>query len=448
MASVGETWYTTNAKWRTLSRTDWGYALANDILIRYVDVSDARLCESVLDYIATLTTFAGSSLITDGKAVGGVELWVTHFCRYETITLPDRSIGYRVQHAVRPKASDTGNGTCVVEDNCTFKVSWTFYWRAAALLDPVTAGSSGITYSIQSVNRDRETGDYSFVLEKREQLTTHIASHLISENDFEKVYEQQFLGVRESFAGSGIYTKNNTGATISALWDVSNDNTVGTRYTQNLTKNVNCTADITQRKTVAKGNIVARRTLEHDQFRTATATQTNNQTAADVANVAPSGGKVTRKESSHNADGTYNNTKAEDQEAAVPESVKREVRNAAESITEVENSGQTAVATLPVTPTAGTLVEVVNTKSKGGLFIQRIITRVAKLWASKMVRISKDLYETQTETHDDGVAAEALPEDPPVATGGTWYERFRIRRLDGKYDTREIKHEEQLIASA
>jgi hypothetical protein len=439
--SIGSDAYA-RAKWRTLSRDDWGFAYADDTLVRYVDFTDVRDCEELLDYVVGLTYPLDP--VTDNKAIGGN--WNLLFASYEKLPNGDE---YRFKHALTNAGSSVGEAY-VTENNCTFRVTITFYWRQTAMPTPVTAGTSGVTYTIGGVTRDTRTGLYSYYVEKREQLTTRIAEHKVGETDFDTTYEQTYLGVRETSSGSGVYTKDDTGAVIAGLWTVG-VGTQGTRYTQSISKNANCTADVTQRKTVAKELDNAVVSYTQDVFtKKAGVTNRNKMTAAAATYVAVSGGKVTEERAERNGDGTFNNVKEERTEITEAKGVDAPAvqvleESAEGTVTTLEHAGQVAAQALPAVPTEGTLVTVTNTKSLFGRFTQRIRTAVSSVWENRERRVSRTAYEKQTEYKTDALASTVIPTDPPAASGGTWYERIFTKRPDRKVDVREVMHEEATL---
>ena len=54
-----------------------------------------------------------------------------------------------------------------------------------------------MTYAVQGVNRDPETGLYNYFIEKREQYTTYVKEYVVNDTKYSTVYEQKFYGVRK-----------------------------------------------------------------------------------------------------------------------------------------------------------------------------------------------------------------------------------------------------------
>ena len=297
MPTAGETWYAT-AKWQILQREDFKYQFAEGTLTRYVVFDDRRDLESKVNYVKSLADV--SSLVADGNTISGT--WRTVSAGASPVN-KDNPLGpIMLWHALVSAALTSSDGPYVTENNCTYKVSLTYYWRQAELPANVTAGSSGITYTVTDITRDPKTGLWNYAIEKREQITTYIAEHKIAESQFATVFSQTVRGVRTG-------DTDNTGTAISALWTVA-VTTQGTSITESRSKNDNCTVDITQTKTVAKA-------IEAEVARTRTAfgdvvtITLRNQTAAVNAYVNVANGIVFSRSSKINDDGTFDNTETQ-----------------------------------------------------------------------------------------------------------------------------------------
>ncbi len=132
------------------------------------------------------------------------------------------------QTLIQRKGDDAADGPYTVENGCAYKVTHTFYWDVADL-PSLPASSSGIAYTLQGVTRDRESGLFSCVIEKRERVQQDVAEYFTQKTKFETRQEEQHLGVRASSVGS-------TGKAAS----VAN----GKMVRRKVTKNADCTSDI------------------------------------------------------------------------------------------------------------------------------------------------------------------------------------------------------------
>lgn len=319
----------------------------------------------------------------------------------------------------------------VMENNCTFVVTYTFHFALAAL-PAVTAGTSGITYRIMSANFDREDGLWDCIIEKREQLTTTTGVIVIEDDQFKTVYQQAWYGVRTgNTASSGVtltlWDPTQHAAVSQAVADAPQGTTVRDVFVQ---KNENCTTDIVQQKTVAKAVTDAAKGVKQDVYEKEETATDRNQTTAVAAAVTVKNGCVTEQNAELNADGTFDNKERKVTE--LTENVGVDVpaqqtltRDLAGTETTLEHANQTAAAALPETDAEGTLTEVVNRKTKAGRIWQTIRTKVASLWMNRVLKYRLDALEYVTEETHDGVTEETAAADfpaPAEVTEGAWTE--------------------------
>ena len=154
----------------------------------------------------------------------------------------------RIYQAFKPKA-DESDGPYTVENGCKYLVTHEFHWDVAEV-PALPASSSGVNYTLQGVTRDKETGLYSCVVERRETVQQDVAEYGTSETAFESRKEEQHLGVKQSSVAS-------TGKKASV--------SSGTIVRRRVTKNQDCTSDV-QNETIKEKSVVGavveyRRTL-------------------------------------------------------------------------------------------------------------------------------------------------------------------------------------------
>lgn len=125
------------------------------------------------------------------------------------------------------------DGPYVVENGCKYKVSHSYYWDVASQPE-LPASTSGVQWSIQGFTRDKETGLFTYILEKRETVQQDIALYDTAVTAFEIEQEEQHLGVKAKDVAA-------TGRTAS----VAN----GVRVERRVTKNPDCTSDVVNRVT-------------------------------------------------------------------------------------------------------------------------------------------------------------------------------------------------------
>lgn len=148
-----------------------------------------------------------------------------------------------------PSDVDAKDGPYTVENGCQYLVTHDFYWNVAAV-PSLTPSSSGVSYTLQGVTRDRETGLYSCVVERRERVQQDVALYRSQGSIFQTTSEEQHLGVKQANVGG-------TGLQQSAGG--------GVIVTRQIRKNPDCTSDVinerTEEKPVSNAVIVCEKTL-------------------------------------------------------------------------------------------------------------------------------------------------------------------------------------------
>lgn len=174
----------------------------------------------------------------------------------------------------------TGDGYHIVEDGCRYKVEHKFFWDVK---DAPTAsqGSSGVSYTIQGLTRDRQTGLYSYVEEKRTRQQQDVAEYTSSITEFEEQKVEQHIGVDQQHESSA-------GQAASVL-----DGTIIERIEE---KNEDCTKNITNRKRIEKevdgAQTTVQKTLRGKRTRTVHRNQTSEHVTAKVPATIPDGTTV------------------------------------------------------------------------------------------------------------------------------------------------------------
>ena len=154
----------------------------------------------------------------------------------------------RIYQAFKPKA-DESDGPYTVENGCKYLVTHEFHWDVEAI-PTLPASSSGVNYTLQGVTRDKETGLYSCVIEKRETVQQDVDLYDTAKTIFEVKQEEQHLGVKSSEVAT-------TGQQASA-----GD---GVLVERQLRKNPDCTTDVinevTKEEPVSDAQVVVRKTI-------------------------------------------------------------------------------------------------------------------------------------------------------------------------------------------
>ena len=184
----------------------------------------------------------------------------------------------RIYQSFVPK-SDESDGPYTVENGCKYLVTHEFHWNVGAI-PSLPASSSGVSYTLQGVTRDKDTGLYSCVIERRETVQQDVAEYGTVETAFESRKEEQHLGVKQSSVSS-------TGkrASVSA----------GTTVRRKVTKNPDCTSDVDnetiREKPITGATVEYRRTL-----RGTTEIKTDRSQTAPVVKTGLAVGETRRSE--------------------------------------------------------------------------------------------------------------------------------------------------------
>lgn len=214
-------------KWQVLNRARWKYQFHEKTLVRFVDAVQMREDEIplILDYLASDDCIETLSLYDQAvdKSWKPTRAW---------LELSNRSAGnvyqVRLYHGLQTAVEGIADGPYLVEDGCVYKVSFTYYWKQAEVI-PVPPSESGISYRITGINRDQDTGLYTYALEKRERVQQDVAEYFTSKSVYKDTTEEYHLGVRKDDVES-------TGKQAS----VAN----GVLVHRKITKNSDCTSDV------------------------------------------------------------------------------------------------------------------------------------------------------------------------------------------------------------
>lgn len=228
----------------------WQPAEGHNYRYRYATRTLTRFCEAASlqpDEMRLVIEFLKDQEIGDG----GISLmnrtvdlgtgWKAKDAWYQT--MPGERWGNTESTKVRiyqilflaPADAKEGDGPYLVENGCQYRVSHTFYWDVEAL-PSVPASASGVAYALQGVTRDRETGLFSCVIEKRERVQQDIAEYVSSETSFATTKDEQHLGVKaDKVAATGKAANVSNGAMVR----------------RRVSKNADCTSDV-QNETVTE----------------------------------------------------------------------------------------------------------------------------------------------------------------------------------------------------
>ena len=174
----------------------------------------------------------------------------------------------------------TGDGFHIVEDGCRYKVEHKFFWDVKTVPTLEQSGS-GVSYTIQGLTRDRQTGLYSYVIEKRSRIQQDVAEYTSSITQFEEQKVEQHIGVDQQHEASA-----GQAASVS-------DGTIVERIEE---KNDDCTKNITNRKRIEKevddAQVTTQKTLRGKRTRILHRNQTAAHATAKVPATIPDGTTV------------------------------------------------------------------------------------------------------------------------------------------------------------
>lgn len=421
-------------KWRAAKWEDLAYTFGEGALVRYVDNPPLADMEGIVEYL--LSADGAANMTVSGKTVHGT--YRTAAAWWEDVIIRGEA-RVRLYHECVPAASAAADTAYVTENGCTWLVTLTPYFRQAALTAPA-AGTSGISYRVMQERRDPRTGLWMFVIEKRDQKVTTTGVYTELVDAFKTVTGQAFYGVRTG-------DKDETGAAVP-LWTPGNP-AVGTLIENvSVQKNENCTRDIRQRKTVAKAVTGAEATARQDVFEKVESATNKNQAAGVAGIVAATDGVMTEQSFDENPDGTFQNKELKTTEltenvgvdAPAQETLARDLEG---TETTLEHANQTSRAALPESDTEGTLVEVVNRKTKAGRFWQTVRTKVSALWMNRIKIYRVNAIDTETVEIHDGVPSATVESDfpqPSAAADGVWQELKIEERLDKRKRVEKTTH--------
>ena len=282
-----DTWF-----WQIDETRAYGYRGALNTITRFYESApmSADIMRIVLEYLNSQEQMTAVSL--NNKLVSLDGEWKAVAAFYRTAQGQNwagtESSKVRVYQMIAKMGEEEGDGPYTVEDGCKYKVTHKFYWNTAE--EPtLPASTSGVQYQIGGLTRDRETGLFSYVIERRETVQQDIDFYDTAITTFEKLEEALHFGVK---AGE----VETTGEKASAA--------NGVLVERRITKNPDCTSDIQNRRTTEKSVIGAVTTKRKTLKGTVTSVLDRNQ--ASALEGTPKKGETYRSEKTPG--GLHNNT--------------------------------------------------------------------------------------------------------------------------------------------
>ena len=248
----------------------WKNAVKSMVLFYESAPLESDMAQLVIEYLRTRTSV--TSLVIAHKNWTFAEPgWNTKDAWYQTVPgeqwAGTESKKVRVYWVLVEAGDGAADGPYTVENGCKYLVTHSYYWDVAA--EPqLPQSESGIQYTIQGFTRDRETGLFTYIVEKRETVQQDIELYESAKTIFEDVSEEQHLGVKQDDVAS-------TGLAAS-VGD-------GERVERHIEKNPDCTSNIVNRKVKDKKVEEARTVVKKELRGTSAATTDRNLTQAEVA---------------------------------------------------------------------------------------------------------------------------------------------------------------------
>jgi hypothetical protein len=427
------------------SASDWSKLDAEARVFRVTDLPTAGKTAGLPYYIVVYPNVAQETvrefceaIIPRGTLTNPTfdkQTQLTGSFKFSAVRNEEQEDGSSVVYGILLSTTAPDGMAVIMADNCGSKVTHTIF---NGVLEPtvVPSGTSGIEYRIGGFSFDRESGLYSFTIEKIEEKT--LTAGVVTEaDDLDSTRsEQAFTGVRTG-------NLDHAGAAVP-VW-TAGVSPAGTTVEQSISKKGNCTTDVRQKKRVAKSWASALVTQALDLFYEVVSTLNRNQSSAAADPAEPSGGVTQDVRNQKNADSTYDTTVTEKTERPVLSSERRTTETTFDETVEVQDRHQTDAADDAGEPTGGAIKTVTTSKTPGALYNNNTVTRTVKAVAAYLVTKSVDLFRAETVTHDRGQVSALLdPVDPPVGTIETVHNELNEA---GRYDRRKTTSTECAVSS-
>ena len=227
--------------WQLLEKRGWKYKFHESVMVRYYEEAnlDPTLLEPLLEF---LKNGEWQTVCTVHNKPFDAEGWVTKEAWYQTGDGDTKDTTKlkvtRIYHAMtRPEADGESDGPYTIENGCTYRVSFEFFWNQTKL--PVVPDSgSGISYRLSGVTRNDETGLFNCVLERRERVQQDIPEYIREVDAFKTQSREEHKGVK------GDAKKGGKPASVKK----------GVIVTRDVSKNEDCTHD-TSNTTVVSNEV-------------------------------------------------------------------------------------------------------------------------------------------------------------------------------------------------
>ena len=387
MMAIARGWIA-GARWRTASHR---YGVKGRGFIR---VAANPPVEALAEVLSILSGAEGcEGMFCDGKPVPGD--WRARRAWYEEARSEDgtQAMGLRVFQMVGDAESEV-EGPWVLENGCWAIEEHTFHFDEAAPGE-VPAGESGVSYRMEGVRRDAETGLWSWVLIKRTRNAVNVSQWNFSRTVFEDTARAQMFGVRNM-----------------VKVEVEDEEGVKREVEQTLDEQVQAFADENGLKLVAGE------------------------------------GKTVRVEKRKNEDCTTDVTLENGKELAVASAETAKEVSSLSTETRKLDRNQAAAGTEPESATQGTVKRVTSRKTPGGYYDVETVERESKAVAAG----NADSVCQQTifeHTHRDTARNQkTVTRDATAAGSGKTYEQRVRLNEDGTFDVEAETRNELSVTDA
>ena len=294
--------------------------------------------------------------------------------------------------------------------NCSRKEEIEYVWDAAEVSVPPLPYPQGVTYNVQGINRDDESGLFNYMLVKSIAQEQHFGPYIASSS-------------KKSYATREIY-KN--AYNLPADLPQEGDIVEGGKVTQvNIDVNADCTYDITIVKSyTTKASAVkacSQTIFEHVDSNTTS----GNDKALDDAPTA-SNGVITSHTSSLEDDGTYTNEVRRSEELGVEEAVKQTTAGKFISTTTTADRNQKKEGSL----NNGALGTVKNSKTEGGLYNVEMTTYTVT-GGDEMVTSKSDIFSSVCAKRVVGTDGKSETYPAVTVEGSTFLVTENMCSVDG-----------------
>ena len=247
--------------WQYQRRGSWKYAWHGDTLVRYVEVApaDPDFTAGLLEWLKTPESVHGFSAA--GQRYTGMTVYnrpanleaawkpVSAWYEQQEGQVDERTklkVIRAYQALQRLADGGAGDGPYTVENGCRYKVTFTYHWKVESLPE-VPQGTSGVSYTLEQISRDDETGLWSCCVVKRERVQQDVDEYTAEVTEFETRTEEQHLGVKAgSVPGAGKAAKAENGVLVK----------------RSVRKNEDCTSDVTNETVTERPVEGAAKTVE------------------------------------------------------------------------------------------------------------------------------------------------------------------------------------------